>query len=67
MRARREGFFSVGSGFFDAMTWRACPSNAKVDEAQRKSFFRVFWGGVVGWVGDRKKNGEEKFRVDEML
>jgi hypothetical protein len=51
MRARREGFFSVGSGFFDAMTWRACPSNAKVDEAQRKSFFRVFWGGVVGWVG----------------
>lgn len=42
-----KDFFSVGSGFFDAMTWRACPSNAKVDEAQRKKFLSCLVG--VGW------------------
>lgn len=76
--------FDISAMIYESSAWRifqlvrdfrrddvARPSNAKVDEAQRKKFLSGFFGvcGVCGVCvgGDRKKNGEEKFRVDEML
>lgn len=69
MRARREGFFFSWFGIFRRDDVARLPFKRQSWRSPAEKVSFVFgWGGVVGWVvGYRKKNGEEKFRVDEML
>lgn len=61
--------FQFGSGF--STRWRGAPFKRQSWRSPAKKVSFGFFGvcGVCGVCvgGDRKKNGEEKFRVDEML